>query len=482
MIFNSYIFILFFAIVFGLYWFVFNSNVKTQNLVVLTASYFFYSWADWRFSFLLFGITILNYFLGIYIDKATQPTTRKILLYIGLIQGIGGLAFFKYYNFFVTSIVDAFALLSVSVSLKTLEIIVPLGISFFTFRTLSYLLDVEKGKIKPITDWIVFFTYVSFFPSLLSGPIDKARTFIPQLEKLRVFDYNQASDGMRQILWGFFKKIVVANNCAPITNEIFANYETLPASSLFLGALLYTFQIYADFSGYSDMAIGFSKLLGFTITKNFDYPFFAQSIPEYWRKWHISLTAWLTEYVFTPLSIAFRDYDKIGLILAIVINFVIVGIWHGANWTYVFFGFFHGLYFIPSILNGTMNKKSKMVKGKLWPTFKETINILRTFFIIMLTFVIFKADSMAHAIGYYKHLVSTSLFSIPVIDFTAVAIVLFFSMAMFATEWINRDKDHGLVLNQVRVAYKRWSFYFLLIFSLLFFGAFGENQFIYFQF
>ena len=273
MIFNSYIFILFFAIVFGLYWFVFNSNVKTQNLVVLTASYFFYSYADWRFSFLLFGITILNYFLGIYIDKATQPTTRKILLYIGLIQGIGGLAFFKYYNFFVTSIVDAFALLSVSVSLKTLEIIVPLGISFFTFRTLSYLLDVEKGKIKPITDWIVFFTYVSFFPSLLSGPIDKARTFIPQLEKLRVFDYNQASDGMRQILWGFFKKIVVANNCAPITNEIFANYETLPASSLFLGALLYTFQIYADFSGYSDMAIGFSKLLGFTITKNFDYPF-----------------------------------------------------------------------------------------------------------------------------------------------------------------------------------------------------------------
>lgn len=482
MLFNSYPFILFFAIVFGLYWFIFNKNVKTQNLTVLAASYFFYAWADCRFLFLLLGITLLNYFLGIYIEKATRPKTSKILLYIGLIQGIGGLAFFKYYNFFVTSIVDAFALMSIPVSLKTLEIIVPLGISFFTFRTLSYLLDVEKGKMKAITDWIAFFTYVSFFPSLLSGPIDKARTFIPQLEKLRVFDYNQASDGMRQILWGFFKKIVVANNCAPITNEIFAHYETLPASSLFLGALLYAFQIYADFSGYSDMAIGFSKLLGFSITKNFDYPYFAQSIAEYWRKWHISLTSWLTEYVFTPLSIAFRDYYKIGLILAIVINFVIVGIWHGANWTYVFFGFFHGLYFIPSILNGTMNKKIKTVKGKLWPTLTETFNMARTFLIIMLTFIIFKADSMGQAFGYYKHMVSTSLFSIPVVDFTAVAIVLFFSIVMFATEWVNRDKDHGLVLNQVPLAYKRWIFYFLLIFSLLFFGAFGENQFIYFQF
>ncbi|WP_298222751.1 MBOAT family O-acyltransferase [Flavobacterium sp.] len=482
MLFNSYTFIVFFAVVFGLYWFVLNKNVKTQNFVVLAASYFFYAWADWRFSFLLLGISILNYFLGIYIGKSENPTTRKILLYIGLIQGIGGLAFFKYYNFFVTSIVEAFNLVSVTLSLKTLEIIIPLGISFFTFRTVSYLLDVEKGKIKPITDWIAFFTYVSFFPSLLSGPIDKARTFIPQLEKLRVFDYSQASDGMRQILWGFFKKIVVANNCAPITNEIFSHYETLPASSLFLGALLYAFQIYADFSGYSDMAIGFSKLLGFNITKNFDYPFFAQSIPEYWRKWHISLTAWLTEYVFTPLSIAFRDYDKIGLILAIVINFVIVGIWHGANWTYVFFGFFHGLYFIPSILNGTMNKRVKTVKGKLLPTLNETLNMARTFFIIMLTFVLFKADSVTQAFGYYQHMVSKSIFSVPVVDFTAVAIVLLFSMLMFATEWRHRDKDHGLVLNQVASTYKRWSFYSLLILSLLFFGAFGENQFIYFQF
>ena len=482
MLFNSYTFIAFFAVVFGLYWFVCNKNLKAQNAVVLVASYFFYAWADWRFSFLLFGISFLNYFLGIYIANTEKSATRKLLLYIGLIQGIGGLAFFKYYNFFVTSIVEAFNLISVSLSLKTLEIIIPLGISFFTFRTVSYLLDVEKGKIQPITDWIAFFTYVSFFPSLLSGPIDKARTFVPQLEKVRVFNYAQASDGMRQILWGFFKKIVVANNCAPITNDIFAHYETLPASSLFLGALLYAFQIYADFSGYSDMAIGFSKLLGFNITKNFDYPFFAQSIPEYWRKWHISLTAWLTEYVFTPLSIAFRDYDKIGLILAIVINFVIVGIWHGANWTYVFFGFFHGLYFIPSILNGTMNKKVKSDKQKLLPSFNETINMARTFLIIMLTFVLFKADSVTHAFDYYKHMVSTTLLSIPVVDFTAVAIVLFFSMAMFATEWLNRDKDHGLVLHQVQVTYKRWSFYCLLILSLLFFGAFGENQFIYFQF
>ncbi|NHM06440.1 MBOAT family protein [Flavobacterium sp. CYK-4] len=481
MLFNSYPFFVFFAVVFGLYWWVFNKNVKAQNFVVLAASYFFYAWADWRFSFLLLGVTILNYFLGIYINRSEKPMTRKILLNIGLLQGIGGLAFFKYYNFFVTSIADAFALIGVQVSLQTLNIIVPLGISFFTFRTLSYLLDVEKGKVKPITDWISFFTYVSFFPSLLSGPIDKARTFIPQLEKLRVFNYDMAADGSRQILWGFFKKIVVANNIAPLTNEIFTNYQTLPASSLWLGAVLYAFQIYADFSGYSDMAIGFSKLLGFNITKNFDNPFFAQSIPEYWRKWHISLTAWLTEYVFTPLSITFRDYDKLGLILAIVGNFVIVGIWHGANWTYVFFGLFHGLYFIPSILNGTMNKKIKTDKTKLWPTLTESFNMARTFFVIMLTFVIFKADSMAHAFGYYKHMVSTSIFSIPVIDFASVAIVLLFSLLMFGTEWKHRYQDHGLVLSEP-MDLKRWGFYLLLMLSLLFFGAFGENQFIYFQF
>ena len=253
-----------------------------------------------------------------------------------------------------------------------------LGISFFTFRTLSYLLDIDKGKIKAEKNWVVFFAYVSFFPSILSGPIDRAKNLIPQLEKKRAFDYNQAIDGLRQILWGLFKKIVIADNCAPFVNQIFNNYQSYPSSSLLLGAFFYAIQIYADFSGYSDMAIGISRLMGFNITKNFDFPFFAQNIAEYWRKWHMSLTSWLTDYVFTPLSIAFRDYGKWGLTFAIIINFTIIGIWHGPNWTYVLFGFLHGCYFIPLILRGTMNKKNKIAKGKLFPSFRELINMLAT--------------------------------------------------------------------------------------------------------
>jgi alginate O-acetyltransferase complex protein AlgI len=481
MIFNSLRFLVFFAGFFSLYWFVFSRNLKYQNLLILLGSYIFYAKADYRFLSLLICVSAINFWLGISIARST--IYKKTLLYVGMIFGIGTLLFFKYFNFFISSFNDLFKTLDMNINIQLLNIIIPLGISFFTFRTMGYLQDVDKGKIKPTTNWIHFFTYVAFFPCLLSGPIDKAKTFIPQLERKRVFNYSLAADGMRQILWGLFKKMVVADNCSIITNEIFSNYKTLPGSSLLLGALFYTVQIYADFSGYSDMAIGVSKLLGIQVTRNFEYPYFSQNIAEYWRKWHMSLTAWLTEYVFTPLSVSFRDWGKTGLGVAIIFNFTIVGIWHGANWTYVLFGFLNGCYFIPLIIKGTLNKKKKIVKGRLLPSLPETINIIKTFTLVMLTFVIFRSENISQAFHYYTHLFSWSLFSIPVISNNHIAVIsVIFWLIMFIIEWFRRDKEHGLQIDDIKRPAMRAFIYCSLIVCILLFSATDANQFIYFKF
>jgi alginate O-acetyltransferase complex protein AlgI len=482
MAFTSFSFIVFFLTFFLLYWWIFKDNLQKQNLLLLVGSYVFYSWADWRFLPMLIGVSALNYFLGIQIERTQNSKVRQFLLYIGLIQGIGLLAFFKYFNFFIESFNSLFHLFNLNFNLETLSIIVPLGISFFTFRTISYVLDVDKGKINATKDWVVFFNYVSFFPSLLSGPIDKAKTLIPQLEKKRTFDYYIATDGLRQILWGLFKKVVIADNCAAITNPIFDNYHAFPASSLILGAFLYTIQVYADFSGYSDMAIGFSRLIGFNITKNFDFPFFAQNIAEFWRKWHMSLTSWVTEYVFTPLSIRFRNYDKAGLILAIIINLTIVGIWHGAKWTNVLYGFLHGCYFIPLILMGTMNKKKKKVKNI---SLREFINMISTFTLVMLTFIVFRSDTIPQAFDYFKCLFSASLFSIPILPSGKLGALIAFAfiLIMMALEWKGRESEYGIA--QVGKLWRkpiRWSFYVMILFAIGMFMQTKETPFIYFQF
>ncbi len=483
MIFNSIPFAVFFVSFFVLYWLVFKQNLKLQNLLILTGSYLFYAWWDWRFLSLLVASSLLNYYLGIFIAKTTNNKKRRLLLIVGLLQGIGGLIFFKYYNFFVTSFAEAFSIFNINLEVRTLQLILPLGISFYTFRTLSYLLDIDKGKIKPTTDWVVFFSYVAFFPSLISGPIDRAKHLIPQLEKKRFFAYAGITDGMRQILWGLFKKIVVADNCAAITNQIFDNYVNLPASSLVFGAMLYSFQLYADFSGYSDMAIGFARLLGFNITKNFNFPFFAQNIAEYWRRWHMSLTSWLTEYVFTPLSISFRDYGKPGLVLAIFINLIVVGLWHGANWTYVWFGFLHGCYFVPLIIRGTMNKKKKIQAQKIFPAFSVFWNILLTFILVTISNIIFRADSMSHALDYFNHIFSFSVFSYPLFTNRISALIsLIFSVILFITEWLQQDKEHALQLNNIKVPkLLRWGIYYAIGIVIIWYGGYQET-FIYFQF
>jgi alginate O-acetyltransferase complex protein AlgI len=483
MIFNSIPFVGFFVVFFILYWFVFNRSLKLQNLLVLAGCYLFYAWWDWRFLSMLIGSSVLNYFLGIYMYKTKSDKRKRWLLYIGLLQGLGGLIYFKYFNFFITSFADAFSVFNINLGIHTIKILLPLGISFYTFRTLSYLLDIDKGKIKPATDWVVFFSYVSFFPSLISGPIDRANALIPQLEKKRIFTYEQGTDALRQILWGLFKKIVIADNCATITNQIFNNYGTMSASTLLLCAVLFTIQLYADFSGYTDMAIGFARLIGFNITKNFNFPFFAQNIAEYWRRWHMSLTSWLTDYVFTPLSITFRDYGKFGLFLAILLNMITVGAWHGANWTFILFGVLHGLYFIPLIIRGTMSKKKKTTKIKWRPSLVEFRNMVGTFTLVMLTNVIFRVESISQAFDFYYHLFSKSLFSVPsIIDGKTFIIILSFSCLLFAIEWIQRDKQHGLQLDNVTIPkVVRWGFYYGIGASIIWLGG-SQQDFIYFQF
>jgi alginate O-acetyltransferase complex protein AlgI len=465
MVFSSTTFFVFFAVFFFLYWFIFNKNFKSQNLLLLVGSYVFSAWADWR----------LNFFLGIYIEK--QVKRKRLLLFVGLAQGIGGLIFFKYFDFFIPAFNEIFKLLHLNINLFFINIIVPLGISFFTFRTVSYILDVNKGKMYAAKNWLVFFNYVSFFPSILAGPIDKAKLLIPQLEKKREFEYHKAVDALRQILWGLFKKIVIADSCLVFTNEIFDNFQTLPSSSLLLGAFLYAIQVYADFSGYSDMAVGFARLIGFNITKNFDFPFFAKNIPEFWRKWHISLTSWLTEYVFTPLSIAFRDLGKVGLILAILINLTIVGLWHGSKSNYILYGFIHGLYFIPFIINETMNKRKK--EKEIVPV-RQVMNSLFTFIVVMFTFVIFRSKSIGDAFQFYKNLFSTTLFSIPDYD---VLVLFIFIGTMFLIEWNNREREHGFQVGNYKPGL-RWGLYYAIACSIVFYylAIDVQQQFLYFQF
>jgi len=465
MIFNSISFLIFFAIVFILYWFVSEKNLKLQNLLLLAASYAFYYWADSYFLILLIGSSAFNYLLGIYINKTASGKKKRLLFYLGIVQALGTLLYFKYFNFFIASIIGAFSSINISLNIHTLQIMLPLGLSFYTFRTLSYIIDIYRGKIEPANDWVVFFCYVAFFPCISSGPIDRAGLLIPQLEKKRTFTYETGVDGARQILWGLFKKVIIANSCTAASDVIFQNYSILPGSALLLGAFFFTIGLYADFSGYSDMAIGLGRLLGFRLTKNFNYPFFAQNVADYWRRWHMSLTSWVTDYVFTPLSIAFRDLGKPGLIAAIILNMVVVGLWHGARWTFVLYGCIMGLYFIPLILTGNMGKKKIVEEDKLLPSFAQLRNMLATFTLVVVTNVIFRANSVADAIHYYSGLFSASLFSFPGKNVDLRLLVL--AIAFLCIEWVQRNKDHVLQIQRIASPGLRWGIYIMITLAIV---------------
>ena len=371
---------------------------------------------------LLLAATAISCFLGIAIQKSTE---KKALIFnsLGVFLGVGLLLYFKYLNFFIESFSDLFNTIGLKVNSTTFNIILPLGISFFTFRLISYVIEVRRGKIEATTDFVGFATYVAFFPTILSGPIDTPNRFIPQLQSKRSFDYNLVLDGCRQILWGLFQKVVIADNLAELINDVWTDMPNQSGSTLLIMAILYSFQLYTDFSGYSHMAIGVGKILGFRITKNFNTPYFSRNVAEFWRNWHISLTSWLTDYIFIPLNIKFRNLGNLSAIIAIVINMVLVGLWHGANWTFVVFGLYHGLLFIPLILTKAVFKKKKLKVNRFGsPSISDSFRIIGTFLLWTLSLIVFRAESISHAFTYISEIFSSSLFEIPMFSGRSIAL------------------------------------------------------------
>lgn len=481
MLFNSIEFAIFLPIVFILYWFVFQKNIKLQNLFIVIVSYIFYGWWDWRFLFLIIFSTAQDYFLARMLINEENERKRKWILATSIITNLGFLGFFKYYNFFVDNFITAFTFFGMKPNIHTLQILLPVGISFYTFQTLSYTIDVYKRKMEATKDFVAFSAFVSFFPQLVAGPIERATHLLPQFYKKRVFNYDLAKDGMRQILWGFFKKMVIADNCAIYANEIFANSETASGSTLVLGALFFTFQIYGDFSGYSDIAIGTSRLFGFDLMKNFSFPYFSRSVAEFWRRWHISLNTWFRDYLYFPLG-----GSRNGMAMQVrntFIIFLVSGFWHGANWTFIIWGLANAIFIMPSIIMKTNRNHIDIVaQGKIFPSFKELFNIIATFGLIVFTWIFFRAENVGHALSYISGIFDKSILSFPDLNKAALAtlILIFFFMII---EWLGRQSNYALenlLLSQSR--FVRWAFYSLIILLIGLFMQTNETPFIYFQF
>jgi alginate O-acetyltransferase complex protein AlgI len=484
MLFNSIDFAIFLPIVFILYWFVANKNLKLQNFFIVAASFLFYGWWDWRFLSLILFSTIVDYSVGLGLLKQENLTKRKILLLTSILVNLGFLGFFKYYNFFLDNFITAFTFFGTEIKTNSLNIILPVGISFYTFQTLSYSIDVYKRKLEPTKDIIAFSAFVSFFPQLVAGPIERATNLLPQFYKKRTFDYSKAVDGMRQILWGLFKKIVIADNCAEFANQIFNNSADMNGSTLLLGAVFFTFQIYGDFSGYSDIAIGTSRLFGFDLMRNFAFPYFSRDIAEFWRRWHISLSTWFRDYLYFPLG-GSRGGTWMKVRNTFII-FIVSGFWHGANWTFIVWGALNAVYFLPLLLsNSNRNHIDIVAQGKNIPTLKEIMQILFTFSLTVFAWIFFRAESISHALQYINGIIHPSIFSFPVLKMSLEFLsTLFFMSLLILFEWLNREKQHALELSSVHIFKRsilRKVIYIALIFSIFVFGG-GEQAFIYFQF
>ena len=478
MLFNSIEFAVFLPIVFLLYWFV-TTNPKDQNKLLVLASYFFYGWWDWRFLFLIAFSSLVDYFIAQQIPRTTDRTRQKQLLLLSILVNVGFLGFFKYFNFFVDSFAQAFTLLGQPIEASRLNIVLPVGISFYTFQTLSYSIDVYGKKLEPAKDLVAYFAYVSFFPQLVAGPIERATNFLPQFYQTRRFEYQVAVDGMRQIIWGLFKKIVIADNCAQLVNIIFADYQNLPGSTLAMGALLFAFQIYGDFSGYSDIAIGTGKLFGFNLRRNFALPYFSRDVAEFWRKWHISLTTWFRDYIYIPMG-GSRG-SKISIIRNTMVIFLVSGFWHGANWTFVVWGALNALYFLPLLLTKRNRKNINTVaEGKLIPPLNDLLGMVVTFGLITLSWVFFRSESVADAISYLQGTFSMSLFTIPDLDMIKALVVI---LILLIIEWITREKEHPF--QRLEIVYSkplRWVCYLCMCLGIFYMGNFEDHAFIYFQF
>ena len=483
MLFNSIDFAIFLPIVFILYWFVSSKKLKLQNLLIVAASYLFYGWWDWRFLSLIIFSTLVDYTIGRKLKSEENRTKRKTLLWTSIIVNLGFLGFFKYYNFFLDNFVSAFSFFGAEISASSLNIILPVGISFYTFQTLSYSIDVYKRKLEPTDDFIAFSAFVSFFPQLVAGPIERATNLLPQFYKKRTFDYSKAVDGMRQILWGLFKKIVIADNCAHYANLIFNNSSEYSGSTLVLGAVFFSFQIYGDFSGYSDIAIGTSRLFGFNLMQNFNFPYFSRDIAEFWRRWHISLSTWFRDYLYIPLG-GSRGGTWMKVRNTFII-FIVSGFWHGANWTFIVWGALNAVFFLPLLLTeNNRNNLKPVAQGKVFPSVKEFAFMLLTFGLIVTAWIFFRAENIGHAVSYISEIFSPSLFSIPQFVGRGRAFVVIVLIGIFVLlEWQGREGQYAIDnLGQNWYRPIRWSFYASIIFAIGIFMPSVESPFIYFQF
>ena len=494
MLFNSFEFFVFLPVFFLLYWWVFDFLIKEakhqllfQNLLVVVASYLFYGWWDWRFLVLIAFTSLCSFLSGIAIDKSSTKQLKTFWMVLNVVVNLSILGVYKYYDFFVSSLASAF---NINAETHLLHLVLPVGISFYTFQALSYSIDVYRRKIDATRDIVSFFAFLSFFPQLVAGPIERATNLLPQFLKKRSFNYTKAVDGLRQILWGMFKKVVVADNCAFFVDTIYGNVEGYNASTLAIAAVLFSFQIYCDFSGYSDIAIGLGKLFGIDLMRNFNVPYFSRDIAEFWRRWHISLTTWFRDYVYIPLG-GSRPTNKQGVALcgfskkAVVVRntfiiFLLSGFWHGANWTFVLWGAFHALLFLPLILLEKNRKYTNVVaEGKLLPTFKDLLRMLTTFILATLGWIIFRVDNIDIAINYFTRLFDYTLWGVPTL--TNKVIIFTFLSLMIIIEWFHRGCNHGFTLERVNNKFLRYIIYFAISF-LIVINMGPEQNFIYFQF
>ncbi len=477
MLFNSIEFAVFLPVAFLLYWFVFNKKLKLQNLFIVVVSYIFYGWWDWRFLVLIAFTSACSYAAGLLIHRfRDNPQKARAVNALNIIINLLILGLFKYYDFFVSSFADLF--LGGKDDRLLLHLILPVGISFYTFQALSYSIDVFKGKLEPTRDIVQFFAFVSFFPQLVAGPIERATNLLPQFAKPRSFEYETGVDGMRQILWGLFKKIVVADNCAIYVDSVFSTYQTQSGSTLLLAAVFFAFQIYGDFSGYSDIAIGTAKLFGIKLMRNFNVPYFSRNIAEFWRRWHISLTTWFRDYVYIPLGGS--RCSKAKIIRNTFIIFLLSGFWHGANWTFIAWGAYHAFLFLPLILSGKNRRYRDIVaQDRILPDFKECGQMILTFILVVFGWIIFRSDSIVQAWEYMRRICSYSLFTSP--DASSVTGFSVAICIMILVEWFQRYKGHALDLSEVKVGVLRYATYVAILFLTFALGGHSEN-FIYFQF
>lgn len=487
MLFNSIQFAVFLPIVFLLYWFVFDRfiskskhQLRLQNIFIVVSSYVFYGWWDWRFLLLIAFTSFCSWGSGLLIGKAQTKKRAKTWMWLNIILNLGILALFKYYDFFVVEFAQLFHLSTEGLLIK---VILPVGISFYTFQALSYSIDIYRGKIEPTKDIVAFFAFISFFPQLVAGPIERASSLLPQFLKKREFDYDTAMEGMRQILWGLFKKLLIANNCAYAVDSVFYLHSrtTIPGSDLLLAAILFSFQIYADFSGYSDIAIGTAKLFGIKLSRNFNNPYFSRNVSEFWRRWHISLMSWFRDYVYIPLG--GNQRSKLRTIINVFVVFLLSGMWHGANWTFIVWGLYHAVLFLPSVLMGRKSQSDIVAKGRILPSLKETGQMFFTFCLVLFGWILFRSESISDFVQYCEELCQMGTLRACYRLFIQSDIwpKMVFIIIMLVVEWLQRDKEHGLVLDKMK-PWLRWVICFIIVLMI---SCFTDNEigsFIYFQF